>query len=133
MIMFSKKRNVLWSTMCSALFVVAAFAASEAALAQVSPLSWTASPDVYKVVAESLQFRVIEGTWKPGQRDQSHSHAAGGFFYYVTGCSLRFHNPGGTNEANQPAGTAGAQPAYDSHWIENIGTETCKIVVFEPK
>ena len=132
--MLSNKLNVLSSTMYSVLFTLVAFAASEAAVAQVSPPSWTASPDVYKVVTENGQFRVIEVAWKPGQRDQWHSHANGGFFYYVTDCSLRLHSPDGRTDAViHSAGDAGAQPAFDSHWVENVGKETCKVVLFEPK
>lgn len=36
--------------------------------------SYVASPDVYKVIAESNNTRVILATWKPGQRDAWHSH-----------------------------------------------------------
>jgi quercetin dioxygenase-like cupin family protein len=118
----------------SSVFVLAALAASGTAVAQVSPPSWTASPDVYKVVAESGQFRVVEGTWKPGQRDLLHSHPSGGFVYFVTDCSLRLHSPDGTTEdVSRAAGAASSQPAYDSHWAENAGKETCKLVLFEPK
>ena len=39
-----------------AIFVLAAVAVSEIAVAQVSPPSWTASPDVYKVIAEDARI-----------------------------------------------------------------------------
>jgi quercetin dioxygenase-like cupin family protein len=132
--MFSKKLNVLWSMRYDALFVLAAVAVSEIAVAQVSPPSWTASPDVYKIIAEDGHFRVVEVTWQPGQRDQFHSHPPGGFFYFVTNCSLHFHSSDGrTSPVTQSAGTAGSQPAFDSHSVENVGKETCKLVLFEPK
>jgi len=116
------------------MFMLAALAASGTAVAQVSPPSWTASPDVYKVAAENGQFRVIEGTWKPGQRDLLHSHPNGGFVYFVTDCILRLHSPDGTpEEVNRAAGAASSQPTFDSHWVENAGKETCKLVLFEPK
>lgn len=38
------------------------------ALAKDAPPSYKAFPEVYKLVGESDQFRVIEATWKPGQR-----------------------------------------------------------------
>ena len=132
--MFSKRVNMLRVRMYSVMFVLAAFTASETAVAQVSPPSWTASPDVYKVAAENGQFRVVEGTWKPGQRDQLHSHPNGGFFFYVTDCLTRLHSPDGrTEDVVRSAGAAGWQPAFDSHWVENVGKETCKLVLFEPK
>jgi quercetin dioxygenase-like cupin family protein len=130
--MFSKKSNLLYSSICSVSFVLAAV--SETAMAQVGPPSWTVSPDVYKVVAEDGHFRVVEATWKPGQRDQFHSHPPGGFFYYVTDCSILLHSADGrTDKVTHSAGEAGSQPAVDSHWVENAGRETCKVVVFEPK
>jgi len=132
--MFSNGLNVHCSTMYSVLFALVAFAASETAVAQVSPPSWTASPDVYKVVVENGQFRVVEGTWIPGQRDQFHSHPNGGLVYFVTDCLLRLHSPDGrTENVHQSAGSGSWQPAFDSHWVENVGKETCKEVLFEPK
>ena len=39
--------------------------------------SCVTSPDVYKVIAENNNTRVIPATWKPGQRDEWHSHPLG--------------------------------------------------------
>ena len=44
------------------------------ALAQVVPPDFAASPDIYKAIAENDKYRVIEVKWKPGQKDQAHSH-----------------------------------------------------------
>ena len=46
------------------------------AFAQAFPHSLVASPDIYKVIAENAQYRVIEVNWQPGQRDVMHSHPA---------------------------------------------------------
>jgi len=35
---------------------------------------YKASPDVYKVIAESDEVRVILATWPPGAKDKMHSH-----------------------------------------------------------
>ena len=43
-------------------------------MAQDAPIAPEASPDVYKILAENDQMRVIEATWKPGQKDNFHSH-----------------------------------------------------------
>ena len=43
-------------------------------MADTAPRSATASPDVYKVLAEDKEMRVILATWQPGQRDQWHAH-----------------------------------------------------------
>lgn len=101
-------------------------------LAQVIPRSFEASPDIYKVVAENGQYRVIAVTWKPGQRDQMHSHPANAV-YYLTDCSVRVHMPDGSFRDYKPrAGAAFVQAPIPGHILENTGTSECKIVMFEP-
>jgi quercetin dioxygenase-like cupin family protein len=103
------------------------------AAAQTVPLSFQASPEVYKVVAESATQRVIEVTWAPGQRDLPHAHPAAAV-YFVTDCRLRFFLPDGTSRDGEPkAGQAAVQGPVVSHAVQNIGTSVCKLVMFEPK
>ncbi len=118
----------------AALLAVAAgpFAAS----AQEAPRSFMASPEVYKVVGENEQYRVIEATWKPGQRDALHSHGAATATYFLTDCHMLAHSPDGkTREIDRKAGNATVRPppSETTHWLENLGKETCKMVIFEPK
>ena len=104
-----------------------------ASTGQVVAPDFTASPDVYKVRAENEQYRVVEGTWKPGQRDAFHSHPAM-LYYWVTPCSLRAYLPdGATREFSVVAGQAGSQAPIASHAVENVSTSECKIVMFESK
>ena len=112
--------------------VCACAAYSAAAVAQPVPLSFRASPDVYKVAAENDQHRMIEGTWKPGQRDKAHGHPAY-FFYWLTPCTLRFHSPVGARDVTIAAGRAGHADAVPTHEVENIGPADCKVLMFEPK
>jgi hypothetical protein len=92
-----------------------------------------ASPDVYKVRAENDQYRIVEGIWKPGQRDVLHSHPAM-LYYWVTPCSLRAYLPdGATRDFSVVAGQAGSQPPVASHVVENVSASECKIVMFESK
>lgn len=109
-----------------------AFAAS--AFAQTAPLSFNASPDVYKVLAENDQFRVILATWKPGQKDVQHSHPATAV-YRLSQCSARITGPDGKvlSEGAQPAGSASLQAGIASHSLENIGTTDCQILIVERK
>jgi hypothetical protein len=101
--------------------------------AQTMPRSFEASPDVYKVIAESDQMRIIKVAWKPGQKDRFHSHPAAGT-YFLTSCSLRFEFPDGSKrDSTQAAGTASARPPIASHAVENIGQSDCELVMFEPK
>ena len=39
------------------------------ALAQTEPAGFVVSPEIYKVIAENTKFRVVEVTWKPGQKE----------------------------------------------------------------
>ena len=102
------------------------------AVAQGPPRSFDASPDVYNVIAQNAQYRVIAVSWKPGQRDRLHSHPASAV-YYLTDCSLRIHLPDGSYRDGQPkAGAAIVQQPIAGHILENTGTSDCKLVMFEP-
>lgn len=101
--------------------------------AQTLPHSFVASPDVYKVIAENDQYRVIAVTWQPGQRDVWHSHPAAAV-YNLTDCKMRNHSPDGkSREGESKAGAARVNPPVLSHSLENIGPTECKLIMFEPK
>jgi len=101
-------------------------------LAQQLPRSFVASPDIYKVLAQNEQFKVISVTWKPGQKDVLHSHPANAV-YYLTDCSLRIHAPDGSTREGQPkAGAAIVQAPIPGHVLENIGPNDCRLIMFEP-
>lgn len=100
--------------------------------AQQNPRSFVASPDIYKVIAQNEQFKVVSVVWRPGQKDVLHSHPANAV-YYLTGCSIRIHAPDGTFRDAQPeAGYAVVQPAIPGHVLENVGTSDCRLIMFEP-
>lgn len=100
--------------------------------AQQNPRSFVASPDIYKVLAQNEQFKVISVTWRPGQKDVLHSHPANGV-YYLTDCSLRIYAPDGSFRDAQPkAGYAAVQAEIPGHVLENIGASDCRLVMFEP-
>lgn len=103
------------------------------ALAQTAPPGFVASPEIYKVIAENDKFRVIEVSWRPGQKDQLHSHPDAAV-YYLTNCFMRNQFPGMPPQEGKPiAGTARVQPPITSHTVENIGTSDCRLIMFEPK
>ena len=105
-----------------------------AAFGQTAPLSYKASPDVYKVLAENDQFRVVLATWKPGQKDIQHSHPASAV-YRLSECKARVTGADGKviGEGVAPAGTATLQNAVESHALENTGTSDCQILIVERK
>ncbi len=112
---------------------VAALAFAGSALAQAVPPGFVASPEIYKVIAENDKYRVIEVTWKPGQKDQLHSHPDAAV-YYLNNCTMRNQFPGMPPLEGGPiAGTARVQPPIAAHTVENIGTSDCRMIMFEPK
>jgi hypothetical protein len=110
------------------------FVACLAAHAQDAPLSHVANPGVYKVLQENDQFRVVLATWKPGQRDEFHSHPVNAT-YAVTPCHARLYGPDGKvlGEAQREVGSATLQPHIASHSFENIGSTDCQILIVERK
>lgn len=115
------------------ILAVGALALPGAAMAQAQPRSFEASPEIYKVIAQNADYKVIEVTWKPGQKDQLHSHPAAAV-YHLTDCMLRGTLPDGkSGEARPRAGMATVQAAILGHTVENIGTTDCKLIMFEPK
>jgi len=108
-------------------------ACSTMSAAPDEPRAYAASSDVYKVIADKGKYVIMMATWKPGQRDQPHSHPdLGG--YVVNDCALRIHEADGKwRDAKPKAGLAFMQAPVKSHWVENIGGSDCRIVIFETK
>src|SRR5215510_2398613 len=99
-------------------FIAGALAVPHIAWSQAAPRSFAASPDVYKVIPEDEQYRVIAVTWKPGQRDNWHSHGAPVAAYNVTDCNIRLHTPDGkTVDGNTKAGDARVRTQAPSHSV----------------
>lgn len=106
---------------------------SVSVFAQDVPLAHKASPEVYKVLDENDQFRIILQTSKPGQRDDWHSHPplAG---YRLTDCTSRLHLPDGKYmDTVRKQGETFLLPAVKSHSFENTGKTDCVAVIVERK
>jgi hypothetical protein len=110
------------------------YMASSAALAQSAPPSYQADPDVYKVIFEDQNFRVIASTRKKGVHDKTHGHPVPSVIYSLTDCVTRLYAADGkTTDITNKAGTAGAAPVTASHSAENIGPADCQTVFVERK
>jgi hypothetical protein len=95
---------------------------SFAALAQTAPPTYQADPGVYKVIFEDQNFRVMEGTWKKGERDKAHSHPVPSVGYALTDCVIRIHQPDGkTRDITNKAGTALTIPMTGSRMPGAVG------------
>ncbi|MFZ0839433.1 MAG: hypothetical protein WAM77_18370 [Xanthobacteraceae bacterium] len=105
-----------------------------AAVAQTSPPSYQADPDVYKVIFEDANLRVIKSVRKKGEHDKPHAHPLHSVIYFLTDCPTRQYFPDGrTVEGTSKAGTAQAVPIIQSHSAENIGPADCESLFVEKK
>ncbi len=90
------------------------------------------NPHTVKVTLENEQVRVFEAVLKPGDKEALHSHPRT-VVYVIEGGRMRNHPEHG--EATESELTAG-QTMYReplTHWAENIGTTTMRLVVVEFK
>lgn len=106
------------------------------ATAAAAPSAPVASPEVYKILAENDQFRVIEATWQPGQEDKFHSHPGDRVSLIRTNCKLRLTKPdGGYRDAKPKAGKVVVRTGkpVSSHKAKNMGDKVCIIRIVELK
>lgn len=102
-------------------------------VADDAPLSFQANPDVYKVLVENDEMRVVLATWPAGHKDKSHSHPTAAV-YTIKECHTRITTPDGkVKEANNKAGLARINPPVPSHTFENIGKSECQQLLVERK
>jgi hypothetical protein len=111
-----------------------ALTASYAALAQSAPPTYQGDPDVYKIIFEDQNFRVIATTRKKGVHDKEHGHPVPSIVYNITDCATKTYTPDGkTSEITRKAGSASAVPVIPSHSAENIGPADCQQIFVERK
>jgi hypothetical protein len=111
-----------------------ALTASYAALAQTALPTYQGDPDVYKVIFEDQNFRVIATTRKKGVHDKEHGHPVPSIVYNITDCTTKTYTPDGkTSEVTRKAGSASAVSVIPSHSAENIGPADCQQIFVERK
>src|SRR6476620_5626309 len=111
-----------------------ALTASYAALAQSAPPTYQGDPDVYKVIFEDQNFRVIASTRKKGVHDKVHGHPAPSIVYFLNDCTTKqYASDGKTSESTSKAGTVRAVPIIASHSAENTGPADCQTIFVERK
>lgn len=105
-------------------------------IAADAPTAPEASPEVYKIIAENDQWRVMRATWQPGQEDNFHSHTADRVSLFGMDCKLRLTKPDGTyKDVNPKAGKAKARTGkpVKAHKAKNIGDKVCTLTIVELK
>jgi len=107
-------------------------AEQQASVSADAPRSYVASPDIYKIIAEGNNMRVVLATWKPGQRDAWHSHPPAAV-YCLTGCEAgRLYSPDGQFiEGPIKVGQAEIHPKVQSHSFENRSNAECRMLFVE--
>ena len=90
------------------------------------------SPQLYKVLLENDQVRVIEWHLKPGEKDPMHSHPPG-VVYELSASTLRITTPDG--KTVESSGTAGEifWRGPTTHAIENIGNTEAHAIAIDVK
>jgi hypothetical protein len=110
------------------------YLASSFAVAQNAPPTYQGDPDVYKVIFEDQNFRVIASTRKKGVHDKVHGHPVASVVYSLTDCATKLYSSDGkTSEVTSKAGTANAVPVIPSHSAENTGPVVCQQIFVERK
>jgi cytochrome c553 len=100
------------------------------------PPAQEASPDVYKVLAENDQWRVLEATWQPGQEDSFHSHPPDRVSRHHTNCKLRLTESDNTfRDVTLVAGTVKTITGdpIEKQKAKNVGDNVCVIQIIELK
>ena len=115
-----------------ALSTMALLFAASSGLAQTAPPTYEGDPDVYKVIFEDQNFRVIAVTRKKGVHDKVHGHPVPSVSYNITDCTTKqYAADGKTSESTNKAGTARAIPIIPSHSAENTGPADCQQIFVE--
>ena len=90
------------------------------------------NPKTIHVTLDNEHVRVFEATLKPGAKENMHSHPRS-IVYVIAGGKTRGHLPDGTTSdvTYTPGQTLYREPV--THWAENIGRTTIRLVVVELK
>ena len=91
------------------------------------------SPDIYEVLLDNEDVKVMMVTFEAGQGDETHDHNPM-TFHVVKGGKARVTMPDGTvSEREIPSGFTGHNPEGQRHQVANIGDDQIKILLIERK
>jgi hypothetical protein len=103
------------------------------AFAQAADPTYKADPDVYKIIFEDANIRIIEAVRKAGVTDKLHGHPVASVVYNVTDCKTKLTADGKSRETDVKAGSVTSLPVIPAHTGENTGTTDCKQLFIEKK
>jgi len=91
------------------------------------------TPDLYKVLLENQNIRVLEVTYQPGQSEGWHSHPRY-FFYVVEPGKLRSEPESGeAEEFDLELGLNGLTGPVSKHSVKNVGDSVVRLLAIELK
>jgi quercetin dioxygenase-like cupin family protein len=90
-----------------------------------------ANADTVKFKTENDKIRVLESTLAPGTRENEHSHP-NYITYVVSGGRVRNHMNATESPGEMKTGEVMYRDAR-THWSENVGKTTIRVVMFELK
>lgn len=91
-----------------------------------------ANPSTVHVTLENERVRVLESALPPGAKEKIHSHPAC-VVYVIEGGKFRNHAVDGTTTESELETGATLYREAVTHWTENIGTTTIRVVLVELK
>jgi quercetin dioxygenase-like cupin family protein len=112
-----------------ALLALVGIAAAAPAFAQ-DPLK--VAPSMYKLDFENERIRVMEVTFKPGEKIAPHSHPDH-FVYVLSAGKLKITHGDGTSADFEGVVGANAWIPAETHYAQNIGTTEFRALVIELK
>jgi quercetin dioxygenase-like cupin family protein len=91
------------------------------------------SPDVFKVLLDGPRMRVIEATWKPGQKDNPHGHPELVAYGITDVHGIAYDDDGTPVSIRAKKGRVFIQAPVGSHAFKNQGASMAKLLIVELK
>ena len=110
----------------AASFVMPAFA-----FAAPDPLA--AAPDMYKLLFEDAHIRIMEVSFKPGQKIAKHTHPHAHYVTVLSPGTLTIFKEDGSSTVNQLKAEQVVNLPAETHWAENTGKTDVTLLVSELK
>lgn len=92
-----------------------------------------ASPNIYKVLSENDQVRILQGTYPPGETENWHGHPPY-FIYAVDSGSIKVESENGESKVFElKSGMSTKSPHVGKHRGTNVGNAPLRLLIIEFK
>jgi len=114
------------------LLVVGILAVTSGVL-RAEPDAVTVGPDIYAQKLDNENVRALIGTFKPGAKIGMHTHAWGHQVYVAQAGQLTIGKPDGSSQVFDLKADDVLWIPAETHWAQNTGKTTVKLLVTEIK